>query len=1567
MYTTTTSSTSSYHHSHHTQNYAKHTYVGPGNTPQRQSIGVAVLPTAMNRSFFSERQKLRSVGDSSQDLDSSGNGSGSNIDSNNAGRTNDNNSGGEMSDSQRSLSEGRLVDSDYNTQDQLSQSHDSVFSESATASSLSSVLKAELADVLRKRRNRPDASDEDLGLPRSPASPQRRAEQQRKSSATVQYTTTPANVSNNSELCSLSLLSMTSTDCDDFSNATSTNISNSSVQSIYRHGRTDLLRRSTSDSFGITNDEVDLFDSNWQRLSHAAAKHKMAVRPTKKKGPSRHHRRTLETSIPEAIEETPKTYNKRNLDCVDDAKAKTRSLPPGVNTKLLDQHAEETKYTANTISASTAITAQSSGSLVRNSKSEKIQEVNTSATSTTNTATSSTMFGLRALTAKANSLFDTKEIVAPTHNDNIVKKQETEHMATLETAESGFLRRLMQRNSKRSISKMQSADEVLDSNESIPKKLQISISNIDTTERLSSGNGSAMKKSRSATNYVQNVEETRKEIKREIVYEGANGLNAMMNSFPPNQLTLGNSTAARETPINQAHKPKSGPAARQRYLPQDIEGEKTLERKTAETKADNLAATAAATTSNPLSVPTTSDTFQSTSIIREIRASQLIGSNESSPKKLEHYEKKPKIVGLSAFQQKISRSNDAVARASTNSLESVSGGEINYRDFEQKQRKLVEKSRSFRTYNENRETTTSSNMPSLPDLSLNLNLSVPTYNEFIMKEKAYHGTPSPPDKSVSLGFEINDNNLIKPNTIRTNSAHNVSLGHTKSVVVPSAAGLLAPNAGLPQISPTNSCNMNINEIEQNIDMIVTSPFVSVLRKSAVYNDNPLESLINSEQVIAAQSYTKVPSPQKTRPKVLELKGCTADVEEKMTPTTAAVPLREKIIISNNATTVTSDKATTKEILERKSAPVTTGNKTPVNIKSIKRNMSLTDTAADDIGTHIPEFMKIQLNRVDPARMAKTNIVLAKNIKETSPSKDIVSSKSSSMDDLSTRRDSNESVEINKRTSKTPTSDTSTGFTGITEAVNRQAHSNISNSNQGFIVNSNSPPHSNDTFTKIAVTDKQSNTNKSCNEAVKQSTAISPTTVTTPTAFNHTNMTKQRNNVINNSTSNGASNNGSLDSKRSAITNSTKATSVDNSINQNNFKIYSNGNSDLPPKSPVKKTYTPQISSAGLPSEEHLIPSLTTEDGANRGYQTLTDMRISLQHRKRLFLQEEQAQTVRKIEEIRNERKKSINDEVVFRKSITKSEERPENIVSSPTKSEPNLEQTVMLRKKSFGATSNSSIPISQFNNNSSGNSKEDGTPELIKVFARRSLKVKDEDISALAEKIMQNNGNAVASTKIINNNTTNGNSTQVNNLNSNGNTLKKLQQHSSQLVTQQQNVDSDKENHSASEEKLDKLSKPEVNVERETLTSSSKTVTTSNAHANNSNRNSVADFRNGGPLNKNGLTVHNNNNNNNGNTTTSAGPTNKSALPVARSFRAISSNMSVTSIGNNNNSVNTTSKGTLERKSMNYLKPAETHNISTSTSVGGSKAIERSATVSEFKGIHQRRAEWEQRAKEAFK
>ncbi|XP_061394660.1 uncharacterized protein LOC133330175 [Musca vetustissima] len=143
--TTTAQTTASYHQQHHVSMSSTTSSGGMVSKPSRQSIGVAVFPGAMQRNFFAERQKLRSVGDSSQDLDSgsgndSGTGGGGGGGHTSLAAKNSSASGGEMSDSQRSLSEGRLIDSDY-SRDGLSQSHDSVFSESATASSLSIVLK----------------------------------------------------------------------------------------------------------------------------------------------------------------------------------------------------------------------------------------------------------------------------------------------------------------------------------------------------------------------------------------------------------------------------------------------------------------------------------------------------------------------------------------------------------------------------------------------------------------------------------------------------------------------------------------------------------------------------------------------------------------------------------------------------------------------------------------------------------------------------------------------------------------------------------------------------------------------------------------------------------------------------------------------------------------------------------------------------------------------------------------------------------------------------------------------------------------------------------------------------------------------------------------------------------------------------------------------------------------------------------------------------------------------------------------------------------------------------------
>lgn len=147
--------------------------------------------------------------------------------------------------------------------------------------------------MLRKRRNRPDASDEDLGLPRSPASPQRHAssggsgvQSRGKAVSYNQPRATSGHVGGH-EVSSLSLLSTNSTDGED-----------GQQQQGQQHRQ--LLFKSSSEILrhphGQDDDEGDAVGLERQRLSHAAAKHKMAIRPAKKKGPSRQHRRTLEVS-----------------------------------------------------------------------------------------------------------------------------------------------------------------------------------------------------------------------------------------------------------------------------------------------------------------------------------------------------------------------------------------------------------------------------------------------------------------------------------------------------------------------------------------------------------------------------------------------------------------------------------------------------------------------------------------------------------------------------------------------------------------------------------------------------------------------------------------------------------------------------------------------------------------------------------------------------------------------------------------------------------------------------------------------------------------------------------------------------------------------------------------------------------------------------------------------------------------------------------------------------------------------------------------------------------------------
>ncbi|XP_050326453.1 LOW QUALITY PROTEIN: serine-rich adhesin for platelets [Bactrocera neohumeralis] len=1670
MYTThaTHSTTSAlFHHHQHQQVGSSGGVLFQPPHSVRQSLGVAVLPSAMNRSFYAERQKLRSIGDSSQELDSSGNDSGSANNtvsgSANGGARTNGCASSEMSDSQRSLSEGRLVDSDY-SHDPLSQSHDSVFSESASASLFSNRdYQAELSDVLRKRnRHRQDASEEDLGLPRSPASPQRRVERttQRTHYANSKHTTTATSSTatttggNHSEVSSLSLLSMNSGDGDELFTASTANnstisakefvqersltttsstvsgrsitrsstVSTTSVSSeIYRHSSSGSLASDTN------RDEPDLLGAKYQRLSHSAAKHKMALRPAKKKGPSRLHRRTLETSIPEANEDSLRLANNTLLDIKEhDIKAKTRSLPPSVNTKVLDQHAVEPKKVASPSKSKTKSTNASNEQTVnvKRSKIEKHERSNDGGKLTTNTTTITTtssssssgsitaatnLFGLRTLTAKATALFEPPQESStdPTPSEQELKrekereklKKEKEKMkekdkdkekdaasTQMETTESGFLRRLIQRNSKRSTTRNNnnSSSNTPNSVPAAEEKMELSQSETDAKTKMQVSTScldmkptpepslTKLDKSRSALSYEQNIEETRKDIKREILAVGSTGLNAMLNAH---NLTAHSSSAnnvKEAAATTSPPKPKSGAAARQRYMPQDIG---SLERKV--TTNANITAhdSYASSTSSLLSKSSQQEIFQSTSIIREITASQASSVNSlSSVSKLSehHYEKKPKIVGLSAFQQKISRSNDSVVRYaasngsnahSTSSLDAADETHA-YSSQEQKQRKVVEKSRSFRTYQEDAYATPTAmhnNMPSLPDLTLNLRVP---YNDFAhnAKDHAEHG---------ALDAELQGDKATRATTPRTESAGNLTTtssnyNFTKNIVVKS----------------TPSKTVTPDESNKG-DLLVKSPFINVLRKptsTTSLEEKPLVvtvSAANSNRKSVEQINTPKPSPislvtvvppaaevlkaeQQLRPKVLHLRDSNASLDTststddpKLTPTTAAVPLREKsklksnVAVANVRNSMDVLAANAKDV-ERKSAPAPVVQSAKAqSVKTTRRSTSLLDSppAHSQSGNEerggavklhestsgsstpnddgVPEFMRIQLNRVDPARIAKSaNVVLAKNVRELQTptqqqqqqqteaqqvqqekqqqpqqqqqvTKEANNERNSNLEELSLRRLSNESVEIIEKPSPNEADKQKTIFDMS------QNHSSSNNNNKSptkmHVVVSALPPRSPVKKQQSIVT-------------------LSPTTPTTPTT-------------------------------------------------------------------PITPTATDVDESALLRMK---TPSDTPADAA-----TLSAKKLSLQERKRLFMSEEKLKTDKRIEELRNERKKSITEEV-YRKSFAKSEEKLETSEKAAT------DNVVMLRKKSFCATTQAGAPTN-------GN-RDDATPELMKVFARRSLKIKDEDINALADKIQVGNGGGGSGS---------------------GSGAKKF-------VAAQQNVDSDKENQSASEEKLDKLPKLEASHEMQ----SGKLTNGVN------NRNSLADFRTksviGGASHTNGLSVHNNNNNNNNNNHTAANNSNNSTtgihsvnnttvnnvnssnngitsggggvgsannrsfLPPIKvaGFRAIpiERNNSVSKIFpttasetlNNNNNNNSNSNNlnnnnhhqqqpqlngkAHERQSLN-IKALESNssgssssmNSSTSSSSALSKTIERSATVSEFKGIHQRRAEWEQRAKEALK
>ncbi|XP_062716959.1 putative mediator of RNA polymerase II transcription subunit 24 isoform X3 [Aedes albopictus] len=681
----------------------------------------------------------------------------------------------EMSDYQRSLSEGRLVDSDI-SRDGLSQSHDSVFSESAgTASSLSITLKNELADVLRKRRKdrHNEASDEDLGLPQSPITPQRKDRGINKSEG------------------SLSILSMTSSDLD----LEERSASNASGHNLLH------LDSSSSSTYNRSTDNHDEngADSPSSKLSHSAAKHKLAVRP-KKKGPTRARPRPRESSVlpatPEVNEESLKLSTldiPANLSPIaNEDEEKCHSLPY-INPGSL------------TTTTHSVLTSSSSTTIINRSPAKLPPPINSKLSASVSLSTSGEPNPNTSIYVNRNI---SKSYDFNGHNGEQFITEEIDQVTGNKKEDDGFFKRIL--------------------NYSFKKKKH----DQGMKEELSS---------------VIPVASSRKEDNTSTVY-----ITPGMSIAPEPSVKLTLPVCEADVPDMSGYKKiKAGPAARQRVFPKDIFNAEVDAPREAQRYSSNVEVNRHSTSSNGSgSIVISGDTkaMQHKSEEYLVSKSRKLSErsfddedeDEDSGRKYHSNvdkHKNPKIYGLSPYQQRI-------AKITVNQAESPKESPS--------KRKAVEKSKSFRVYSDSvsNNLTNANNLPSLPNLTNSLSIGNFTNNFLETEHKFFSMT-----ENINVGnqkiykdyitnvddqigedgriitsnsslqkFEINDNNLLNPREEHIDHQPKSIVLTTNTIAPPEPNGIL------------HKSNQNISQIEETIDKLVSSPFVSIIKDATGSND-----------------------------------------------------------------------------------------------------------------------------------------------------------------------------------------------------------------------------------------------------------------------------------------------------------------------------------------------------------------------------------------------------------------------------------------------------------------------------------------------------------------------------------------------------------------------------------------------------------------------------------------------------------------------------------------------------------------------------------------------------------
>lgn len=641
---------------------------------------------------------------------------------------------------------------------------------------------------------------------------------------------------------------------------------------------------------------------------------------------------------------------------------------------------------------------------------------------------------------------------------------------------------------------------------------------------------------------------------------------------------------------------------------------------------------------------------------------------------------KPKIAGLSSYQQKISQIGNQIETDS----DSPYSDSLNSRT-------AVTKSHSFRLNSDSPASALQQDMPSLPPMFGISESSIDSWETTYKKNLKENNDPP---SSLELGSDSLISYTYKSNT----SASNTIYSDRNIFIIPNVQGIQKDNLTsdvidtndqsshyAKNVSRSKVRDTDISRIEANIDSIIGSPkplncvalksnsldsVKSFTEKSTEQRKAMSNESISHNKVYINQSIIPdVVGSVSFNPKLSASNSKTENIENFVQSSSDIQNIKEQSseLSSENHVSITVLNTSESSITIKTSDPVHTNKSLDLSpqpsIEKLGKNLStqtekkILDKFSTSSDPSVPEFMKIQLNKVD--QKPATNVVLSTSVSlDNKTSK--IPAKSEKASDVSNETKF-KNIEVERSISYDPTKSE--------KLYNDLRKSESYDKNVSVDTKEVSKPQRKFSSEDVEILEKS--------DISVQNTSNSSAKRSGMQVFNKSNDTfNSENSQVNNN-----ANKISMESKPVIPTTLSirKTTPV----------------SSLPPVSPTaSKAFMRKKSETTDPDPLKRQSSIVTTNDSkceNNSLEKNNNLTVT-QNVRRISSQELLADQVN-----RTDRSSSSSDDT-------------------------NLESAVILRKKSMSIIKNSN--------------KKDDEPELMKVFARRSLKLKDSESEALSQDIL---------------------------------------------------------------------------------------------------------------------------------------------------------------------------------------------------------------------------------------